>query len=71
MDIPSRHEGASSSRYHSFRLRAWVYWAETMSFADLDKSGSVQAVKEAGRYRSEGKEYEVQDGDIIEFRFKC
>ena len=42
--------------------------AETMSFADLDKYGSVQAVKEAGRYRSEGKEYEVQDGDIIEFR---
>lgn len=43
--------------------------AETMSFADLNKYGSVQAVKEAGRYRSEGKEYEVQDGDIIEFRF--
>ena len=43
--------------------------AETMSCADLDKYGSVQAVKEAGRYRSEGKEYEVQDGDIIEFRF--
>ncbi|MEA1055734.1 redox-regulated ATPase YchF [Lacticaseibacillus paracasei] len=42
---------------------------ETMSFTDLDKYGSVQAVKEAGRYRSEGKEYEVQDGDIIEFRF--
>ncbi|WLV78261.1 redox-regulated ATPase YchF [Lacticaseibacillus parahuelsenbergensis] len=43
--------------------------AETMSFTDLDKYGSVQAVKEAGRYRSEGKEYQVQDGDIIEFRF--
>ncbi|KRO16391.1 redox-regulated ATPase YchF [Lacticaseibacillus saniviri] len=43
--------------------------AETMAFDDLDKYGSVAAVKEAGRYRSEGKEYEVQDGDIIEFRF--
>ncbi|MGR3742492.1 redox-regulated ATPase YchF [Companilactobacillus sp. DQM5] len=43
--------------------------AETMSFEDLDKYGSEQAVKEAGRLRSEGKEYEVQDGDIIEFRF--
>lgn len=43
--------------------------AETMSFADLDKYGSVAAVREAGRLRSEGKEYEVQDGDIIEFRF--
>ncbi|WP_179396187.1 redox-regulated ATPase YchF [Lacticaseibacillus absianus] len=43
--------------------------AETMSFADLDKYGSAQAVREAGRLRSEGKEYAVQDGDIIEFRF--
>ncbi|WP_155287346.1 redox-regulated ATPase YchF [Lacticaseibacillus zhaodongensis] len=43
--------------------------AETMSFTDLDKYGSVAAVREAGRLRAEGKEYEVQDGDIIEFRF--
>ncbi|CAH1849888.1 redox-regulated ATPase YchF [Convivina praedatoris] len=43
--------------------------AETMSFEDLDQYGSVKAVKEAGKLRSEGKEYVVQDGDIIEFRF--
>jgi GTP-binding protein YchF len=43
--------------------------AETVSFSDLDKYGSMAAVREAGRLRSEGKEYEVQDGDIIEFRF--
>ncbi|WP_125769290.1 redox-regulated ATPase YchF [Lapidilactobacillus wuchangensis] len=43
--------------------------AETISFADLDHYGSMQAVREAGRLRSEGKEYVVQDGDIIEFRF--
>ena len=43
--------------------------AETMSFDDLDKYGSTAAVREAGRLRSEGKEYVVQDGDIIEFRF--
>ncbi|WP_461224803.1 redox-regulated ATPase YchF [Lacticaseibacillus suihuaensis] len=43
--------------------------AETMSFSDLDKFGSASAVREAGRLRSEGKEYVVQDGDIIEFRF--
>jgi ribosome-binding ATPase YchF (GTP1/OBG family) len=29
----------------------------------------MQKIKEAGRVRLEGKEYEVQDGDIIEFRF--
>ena len=43
--------------------------AETVSFEDLDKFGSMQKVKEAGRLRLEGKEYVVQDGDIIEFRF--
>jgi GTP-binding protein YchF len=43
--------------------------AETVAFDDLDKYGSMKAVKEAGRRRSEGKEYVVQDGDIIEFLF--
>lgn len=43
--------------------------AETIGFDDLDQYGSVKAVREAGRRRSEGKEYVVQDGDIIEFLF--
>ena len=43
--------------------------AEVVSFADLDKYETMQKVKEAGRLRLEGKDYEVQDGDIIEFRF--
>lgn len=43
--------------------------AETVSFDDLDKLGSMQAVREAGKLRLEGKDYVVQDGDIIEFRF--
>ena len=43
--------------------------AEVMSFADLDEFGSAQAVKEAGQLRLEGKEYVMQDGDIVEFRF--
>ena len=43
--------------------------AETVAFSDLDEYGSMKAVKEAGRRRSEGKEYVVQDGDIIEFLF--
>ncbi|MDR3242045.1 MAG: redox-regulated ATPase YchF [Lactobacillaceae bacterium] len=43
--------------------------AETMSYDDLDQYGSEKAVKEAGRLRSEGKEYVVQDGDIMEFLF--
>lgn len=43
--------------------------AEVMSYADLEKYGSEQAVKEAGRMRLEGKEYVMQDGDICHFRF--
>ena len=40
-----------------------------MSFEDLEKYGSEQAVKEAGRMRLEGKEYIMNDGDICHFRF--
>ena len=43
--------------------------AETMSYEDFVKYGNPQKVKEAGRVRSEGKEYVVQDGDIMLFRF--
>lgn len=43
--------------------------AETMSYDDFMKYGSSQAVKEAGRVRQEGKEYVVQDGDIMLFKF--
>lgn len=43
--------------------------AETYHCEDLFKLNSETAVKEAGKYRSEGKEYVVQDGDIMLFRF--
>ena len=43
--------------------------AEVMRYADLIQYGSQQAVKEKGLYRLEGKDYIVQDGDVIYFRF--
>lgn len=43
--------------------------AETYHSSDLFNLKSEQAVKEAGKYRLEGKEYTVQDGDILFFRF--
>lgn len=43
--------------------------AETYSYEDLMKYGTPLKVKEAGRVRLEGKEYVVQDGDIMLFRF--
>jgi len=43
--------------------------AEIMSFNDLEKYGTENKVKEAGRLRLEGKDYIMQDGDICYFRF--
>ncbi len=43
--------------------------AETVSFEDLNQHGTMQAAKEAGRVRLEGKDYVVQDGDVMLFRF--
>lgn len=43
--------------------------AETYSYDDLIKYGTPLKVKEAGRVRLEGKDYVVQDGDIMLFRF--
>ncbi|MFN4770339.1 MAG: redox-regulated ATPase YchF [Candidatus Kapaibacterium sp.] len=43
--------------------------AEVMKYDDWKRLGSEQAVKDAGLYRTEGKEYIVHDGDIMHFRF--
>ena len=43
--------------------------AEVMKFEDFTTLGSEAAVKEAGKFKVEGKEYIVQDGDIMHFRF--
>ncbi|MDD6980514.1 MAG: redox-regulated ATPase YchF [Clostridia bacterium] len=43
--------------------------AEVVSFDDLVREGSIAAAKEKGLYRSEGKDYVMQDGDVVLFRF--
>ena len=43
--------------------------AEVIKFEDFIAYGSEAAVKEAGKMAVEGKEYVVQDGDIMHFRF--
>ena len=40
-----------------------------MSYDDLISCGSLAAVKAAGKLRSEGKDYVMQDGDVVEFKF--
>jgi obg-like ATPase 1 len=40
-----------------------------MKYDELKELGTEAAVKAAGKYRQEGKNYEVHDGDIIYFKF--
>lgn len=42
--------------------------AETVAYADLIAAGSFARARELGRLRTEGKEYVVQDGDVMEFK---
>ncbi|MFZ3062587.1 MAG: DUF933 domain-containing protein, partial [Actinomycetota bacterium] len=42
---------------------------EVVSFEDLVKAGSIHTAREEGHLRLEGKDYVVQDGDVIYFRF--
>ncbi len=43
--------------------------AETVSYPDFVELGGEAGAKKAGRFRLEGKEYPVQDGDVLHFRF--
>ena len=43
--------------------------AETVAYDDLVECGSIAAAREKGLYRMEGKEYVVQDGDVLLFKF--
>ncbi|NRD27094.1 redox-regulated ATPase YchF [Frigoribacterium sp. VKM Ac-2836] len=43
--------------------------AEVISFDDLVETGSIAEARSAGKARIEGKEYVMQDGDVVEFRF--
>jgi hypothetical protein len=43
--------------------------AEIVSFDDLIEAGSMNAARAVGKVRMEGKDYVMQDGDVVEFRF--
>ena len=58
----------AAGKIHSDIERGFIR-AEIVAFDDLVKHGSMNAAKEAGVLRSEGKEYVMQDGDIVFFRF--
>ena len=58
----------AAGKIHSDIERGFIK-AEVVSFDDLVREGSMVAAREKGLVRQEGKEYVVQDGDIMHFRF--
>jgi len=58
----------AAGKVHTDIKRGFIR-AETFGFNELKELGSEKALKAAGRIRLEGKDYVVQDGDIINFRF--
>ncbi|MBW2123581.1 MAG: redox-regulated ATPase YchF [Deltaproteobacteria bacterium] len=59
---------AAAGRIHSDMERGFIR-AEVISFDDFLECRSEQAARERGLLRSEGRDYIVQDGDVIHFRF--
>jgi len=59
---------AAAGKIHTDFERGFIR-AEVISFGGLDALGSMTAAKEKGLVRLEGKDYVVQDGDVIHFRF--
>ncbi len=58
----------AAGKIHSDIQRGFIK-AEVVSYDDLIREGSMAAVREKGLLRMEGKEYIMQDGDIVLFRF--
>jgi GTP-binding protein YchF len=58
----------AAGKIHSDIERGFIR-AEVMKFEDIDRLGSEKLVKEKGLLRLEGKDYIIQDGDVVYFRF--
>lgn len=58
----------AAGRIHSDFEKGFIR-AETISYEDYIETGSESAAREAGKMRSEGKDYVVKDGDVMLFRF--
>ncbi len=58
----------AAGKIHS-DMEAGFIRAEVISYEEFMRHGSLQAAREAGALRSEGRDYQVRDGDIVRFRF--
>lgn len=62
------HANECAGVIHTDFMKGFIR-AEVYSYDDIMQYGSEQALKEAGKLRIEGKDYQVQDGDIMHIRF--
>jgi len=58
----------AAGKVHTDMARGFIR-AETVAFDDLVAAGDMRAARAAGKVRQEGKNYIVQDGDVIHFKF--
>ena len=58
----------AAGHVHSDMERGFIR-AEIVRWDDLVQAGSPQKAKDEGHFRVEGKDYEIQDGDVVHFRF--
>ncbi len=61
-------EAAAAGEIHSDFQQGFIR-AETVTYDAFVRGGSYKTVREEGTLRSEGRDYVVQDGDILLFRF--
>lgn len=60
----------AAGRIHTDFEKGFIM-AEVMKFDDFKELGSESATKSAGKYRQQGRNYVVEDGDIILFKFNA
>ncbi len=69
--IPKRTKVAQAAgKIHTDMERGFIK-AEVVKYQDLVEAGSIKRARELGHYFIEGREYEVQDGDVIYFHFRA
>lgn len=61
---------AAAGRIHSDMEKGFIM-AETMAYSDFKENGSEAACKAAGKYKQKGREYVVEDGDILYIKFNA
>jgi ribosome-binding ATPase len=69
LDDPEGHAGAAGGGGDPRRFRKGFIRAETVAYDDYIAGKGEAGAKEAGKFRVEGKTYEVKDGDVLHFLF--